>query len=170
MRPASIPCQRSATPIPGFILSHFKILESPSFATKDNFCLSSKLISVQLHACRSVYDKWSSSLSLFSLFSRFCPVLTWDKFWRRCVWRVIRFGQNLSSGEKPSALVKCWWLRKICLNKQLFRLWEKAFGGRMDQFVGYFSRMIQLLRVLKIWKSHCTVFPVPRSTENTEKS
>ena len=31
---------------------------SPSFAAKDNFCLSSKLITVKLHACRgfTTYD------------------------------------------------------------------------------------------------------------------
>ena len=42
---------------PGFIPSRFKIVEYPSFAAEDNFCLSSKLILVQLHVCCSLYDK-----------------------------------------------------------------------------------------------------------------
>ena len=49
--------QRVPPAIFRIILSLFKILESPS-CNKDNFCLSSKLISVQLHACRSLYDKY----------------------------------------------------------------------------------------------------------------
>ena len=43
---------------------------------KYNFCLSSKLISVQLYVDYSFYNKQSQ----FCLFGRFCPVFTWDKF------------------------------------------------------------------------------------------
>ena len=41
----------------GFIQSRFKILESQIFATKNNFCLSGKLISVQLRAGHSFCNK-----------------------------------------------------------------------------------------------------------------
>jgi len=37
-----------------------------------------------------------------------------------CVGRFVRFGQNLSSRDKPSALEARWWWQKIPLNKQLF--------------------------------------------------
>ena len=53
--------QRVPPAIFRIILSLFKILESPS-CKKDNFCLSGKLISVQLHACRSLYDKYLNVL------------------------------------------------------------------------------------------------------------
>ena len=43
---------------------------------KYNFCLSSKLISVQLYVDYSFYNKQSQ----FCLFGQFCPVFTWDKF------------------------------------------------------------------------------------------
>ena len=56
-RPASIVAKGFHLQFPGFILSRFKILESPNFAAKDNFCLSSKLVLVQIHSCRSLYDK-----------------------------------------------------------------------------------------------------------------
>ena len=46
---------KDSTPhFPGFILSRFQILESLSFAAKDNFCLFSKL-HAQLYACLSSY-------------------------------------------------------------------------------------------------------------------
>ena len=63
----------------GFIWNHLKILEAPSFATKENFCLSSRLISVQLHGGHSFYNKWSINLSQFCLFSWSYPVF-WDNF------------------------------------------------------------------------------------------
>ena len=75
-RPASIVAKGFHLQFQGFILCRFRILESPSFAAKDNFCLSSKLISVQLRAFRSSYDQWLTSLSRFCLFSRFCRILT----------------------------------------------------------------------------------------------
>ena len=66
----------------GCIWDHLKILEAPSFATKENFCLSSRLISVQLHGGHSFYDKWSINLSQFCLFS----------------WSYPLFGTNFVSG------------------------------------------------------------------------
>ena len=46
---------KDSTPhFPGFILSRFQILESLSFAAKDNFCLFSKL-HAQLYARLSSY-------------------------------------------------------------------------------------------------------------------
>ena len=101
--PASIVAKGFYLQFTRFILSRFKILECPSFAARDNLCLSSKLIWVKLHAFRSFYDKWSTRLSRFCSFNRFCPVFTQC---RRFVWRFDRFGQNLSSRDKPSALVK----------------------------------------------------------------
>ena len=41
----------------------FSILQSLSFVVKDNSFLSSKLITVQLRACRSLYDKWLTTVS-----------------------------------------------------------------------------------------------------------
>ena len=41
----------------------FLILQSLSFVVKDNSFLSSKLITVQLHACRSLYDRWLTTVS-----------------------------------------------------------------------------------------------------------
>ena len=73
-----------------------KFLESPSFATKYKYYPSPILISVQSHAGSSIYDKWSTSLSQFCLFSRFCPVFTQDKsFFRRYVWRFVRSRQTI---------------------------------------------------------------------------
>ena len=83
IRPASIVAKGFHLQLPGFILSPFKILESPNFAAKDNFCLSSKLISVQSLSCRGLYDKWLTSLSRFCLFTRSCQVFTWENFGRR---------------------------------------------------------------------------------------
>lgn len=45
---------------PGFVPSLFKIQGFPGFATKDSTC-NICLISVQLHAGRNFYDKWSTS-------------------------------------------------------------------------------------------------------------
>ena len=92
---------------PRLVLSRFQNIKCPSFAANDNFCLSSKLISVQLHTCHSfTTNDWQGYKSLV---------------YRRCVWRHVWFGQNLWSCDKPSALVKCSWWKKICLNKQLCR-------------------------------------------------
>ena len=66
----------------------FKIVESLNFATKNNFCLSSTLISAQLHAGPSFYLTWLTSLSWLHLFSWFCLVFTWDKFCQQCIWRI----------------------------------------------------------------------------------
>ena len=84
----------------GFILSRFKILESQSFARKNNFFLSGKLISVQLRAGHSLCNNLLTSLSRFCLVSRLCPVFTWDEFFRDVFQDL--FVQN-------------------CLSKQLFR-------------------------------------------------
>ena len=51
----------------------------------------------------------------------FAKLLPGTNFWRRSVWKFVRFGKKLSSRDKPSALVKCWWWWKICLNKQFCR-------------------------------------------------
>ena len=83
IRPASIIAKGFHLQFPGFILSRFKILESPNFAAKDNFCLSSKLVLVQIHSCRSLYDKWLTSLLRFCLFSRSCQIFTQENFRRR---------------------------------------------------------------------------------------
>ena len=97
---------------PRLVLSRFQNIKCPSFAANDNFCLSSKLISVQLHTCHSfTTNDWQGYKGLV---------------YRRCVWRYVWFGQNLWSCDKPSALVKCSWWKKICLNKQLSRQCVKA--------------------------------------------
>ena len=66
----------------GFHLQFFFKLYnlSPSFAAKDNFCLSSKLITVKLHACRgfTTYD-WQRFIVVLSI-SRFCLIFTRNKF------------------------------------------------------------------------------------------
>ena len=49
-RPASIVGKGFHLQFQAFILGRFRILESPRFSAKGNFCLSSKLISVQLRA------------------------------------------------------------------------------------------------------------------------
>ena len=123
LRPASRVCQKIKPPISRICPSFFKILESSCFATKDNYCLPTLLISVHLQAGRSFYDKWSTSLSRFCLFSRFCSVFIWDKSCRRCVWRFIRLGQNLSNHDKPSALAKCWWWQKTTYSLVLGSYW-----------------------------------------------
>ena len=103
IRPASLVCQRIKPPISRICPSHFKILESPGFATKDNYCHSTILISGQSHAGRGIYDKWSTSLSRFCLYSRFCPIFTQEKSFFGSTF------EDLSGSDKPSALGKCWW-------------------------------------------------------------
>ena len=65
-------------------------------------------------------DKWLTSLAQFCLFCRFLPRFYPGQLCRRCVWRFVCFGQNLSGRHKPSALMKRWRWQKICWNKQLF--------------------------------------------------
>ena len=57
-------------------MSHLKILESPSFTSKLNFCFSSKLISVQSHLVLVFATNDPQVSHGFSLFTgtRFCPV------------------------------------------------------------------------------------------------
>ena len=50
LRPASRVCQKIKPPISRICSSFFKILESSCFATKDNYCLRTLLISVHLQA------------------------------------------------------------------------------------------------------------------------
>ena len=102
-RPASIVAKGFHLQFQGFILSHIKSLE---LLSKRQFSLSRKLISVQLHGSCSLYDEWLTRLSRFCLFSRFCPIFTREKFCLWCFWRFVRFGQNLSSRDKPHVLVR----------------------------------------------------------------
>ena len=84
---------------------NFLILESPNFATKDIFFLSMKLILIQLHAGRSFYDEWLTSLARFCFFSRFCQIFTrpGKNFVGVFLW-FVRSGQNLSSRDKQPHL------------------------------------------------------------------
>ena len=111
----------------GFILRRFKILECPSFAAKDSFRqISSKLISVQLHACVAYTTIDGELYHGFVYLVDFTKFLTWDKFFWHYIWRFVCFGQNLSRRDKPSALIKCWRWQNICLNKQLCHQCGKA--------------------------------------------
>ena len=69
--PASIVVKGFHLQFSGFIPSHFRILESPSFVVNDNYSLSRKLSLIQLHACLSSYDKWFTSLLRLCSFSQF---------------------------------------------------------------------------------------------------
>ena len=75
-RPARIVAKGFHIQFPGFVPSHFKILESPSFVANDNYSLSRKLILVQVHAWPSSYVKWLTSLHVcvYSVnFAKFKP-------------------------------------------------------------------------------------------------
>ena len=66
---------------PRLVLSRFQNIKCPSFAANDNFCLSSKLISVQLHTCHRFYEKWLTRLWRFGLsVVRLKICLIWPKF------------------------------------------------------------------------------------------
>ena len=75
IRPASIVAE-------GFHSQFFFKLynRSPSFAAKDNFCLSSKLITVKLHACRGFTTNDCQRLIVVLFIGRFCLSFTRDKF------------------------------------------------------------------------------------------
>ena len=69
-----------------------KMCSSFRFECLHNFCLFGKLIWVQLHACRSLYDKWLTILARFLFnFDEFARL---DKGCRQCVWKFVPFCQE----------------------------------------------------------------------------
>ena len=64
-----------------------------------------KLILIQLHAVRSFYDEWLTSLARFCFFSRFCQIFTrLGKNFVGVFLKFVRSGQNLSSRDKQPHL------------------------------------------------------------------
>ena len=91
IRSASIVAKGFHVRFPGFTLIRFQHFRIPEVWNERHFFLSIKLILVQLHAGCSFHETWSISLAWFCTLTRFCSVFTQEKFYRRRVWRLVRF-------------------------------------------------------------------------------